>query len=864
MMRERFIVAPGMNGTELLRNMALRGKNCFNVRICGSGELAQTALIRSGISIKEEIISVGRENALIAKAAQGEAYFGELNYSDVQELSFAVKRMRELVDAENEGEALHEILSRGIFKEKNKALWNVYEKYIKLLNEQNELDKIGLLRKAIAESTPMVAEFVVLKEYPLSPLEEKLCSVLSEGNYAVLTVRDLYEAEPKALQIESYKNCYGSPNEVEAIIQNIYESEAVDKCVVAVTDAPTYSQLFFDYALLHNIPVTFGCGIPIINANPAKLLALYNYWITEGYFSGQALLAMIRSRFFDRSVLNKDFPETGEDFSWSTFYSLLKGIRFTNEESVNKQRLEELKKVIEKEAAFAQGDEKESAVVLNKKKALPLLEIMGKSLALPVEKFIEKYAYIRKGSKTRAEKLLMNLDRAAVTAIYEELSVVRASGISRDANDIMQAVLKKNIYRESCCEGALHITDIGRAMTCVREKVYVAGLSATKFPGSPKENYLLLDADIKEFGEKAMYRTSDGKIMRKREMLMKLVQLAAALDSKIYVSYAGLNVSDLKKDNASSLLYELYREEIGRDVTMEELEERVEKVGYFEPAISANREVGKAYIRGLEIGKAETDVPDSKKINLLLDNEYSPTALSDFFECPRKFMFRYILHIPEPEDVNALEVISAKDVGILIHSLMEKLVGSDINRADFIDISRDAFNRYIVEKPPVIMANVSYERAQFLEMMENAYEMKPTGEVVSREEKIIFRHESGVILQGIPDCVECIGNNIYRIVDYKTGRTLHHTQNDIDSCLQIVIYAYLMESAGFRVTEGVYQYLRLGEEVTCRYDDAMKKKLDEKLTTFKNYMENAYFPCADGEYSDACKYCKYSSICGKY
>ena len=76
---------------------------------------------------------------------------------------------------------------------------------------------------------------------------------------------------------------------------------------------------------------------------------------------------------------------------------------------------------------------------------------------------------------------------------------------------------------------------------------------------------------------------------------------------------------------------------------------------------------------------------------------------------------------------------------------------------------------------------------------------------------------------------------------------------------------YLMEQRGFKVSGGEYRYLRLGETVTCRYDDDMKKQLFERLVHFKRSMQNGDFPAAviseDGD--DPCHFCKYKGICGK-
>ena len=68
------------------------------MRVCNAGEFARIAFMRSGIHIKEDFIDAVEEDAVIAKAIEGENYFGNVTYSDIQEITKAVHRMRMLVD----------------------------------------------------------------------------------------------------------------------------------------------------------------------------------------------------------------------------------------------------------------------------------------------------------------------------------------------------------------------------------------------------------------------------------------------------------------------------------------------------------------------------------------------------------------------------------------------------------------------------------------------------------------------------------------------------------------------------------------------------------------------------------------------
>ena len=128
-----------------------------------------------------------------------------------------------------------------------------------------------------------------------------------------------------------------------------------------------------------------------------------------------------------------------------------------------------------------------------------------------------------------------------------------------------------------------------------------------------------------------------------------------------------------------------------------------------------------------------------------------------------------------------------------------------------------------------------------------------------------FDHPSGVKIHGIPDRVEKEEDGTYHIIDFKTGRSIKHNKDDIDTCLQVVIYAYLMEQTGIKITEGEFRYLRLGETVTCEYNDDMKQKLNNKLLEFKKAMIDGDFSLPKEETIDEqkpCEYCSYGSLCG--
>ncbi len=345
-MKERIILAPGVNGTELTQSLALHGVNCIGIRICSAAELARMALMRSGIAIAENIVSTGEETAFTARAAAGEAYFGNPSYQDIQEITSALRRMRSLVTADDEDETLKQTLPKGIFREKNDALLNVYHRYMDLLAAEHAIDSTALIRRALKESKVIDAEFLTLTEYPLNPLEEALIEKVSGENVLRSSLPALFGVEESSAQADHFRNCYGAPNEVETILEDLYQGKRLDESTVAVTDSAGYSQLFFDYALLYDIPISFGCGIPIMNSNPARLLSLYYNWTTKGFFGAEALMEMISSEAFNRKKLIDQFPDAEEGFEAGFFYEVLGGLRFTNDPADNEKKAADFKRAL--------------------------------------------------------------------------------------------------------------------------------------------------------------------------------------------------------------------------------------------------------------------------------------------------------------------------------------------------------------------------------------------------------------------------------------------------------------------------------------------------------------------------------------
>lgn len=831
-MTETILLLPGVNGTELIRMMARFRKDSFGLRIMNAAEFARFALMRSGTQLKENFLPHKQEPAVIDSFIRDIPYFASAGYADSEKIADTLYSLRSLI-AEQEWDTIHDRLPNGEFSDKNRSLVAVYERYLATLKDANNTDTIGLLRKALAEAAPLTCPVYTLKEYPLSPLEEALLNALSTQRIHS-DLQEFLNVASVPLGNIDYTKSYGSSNEVAAIFDYILANKLpLDACVVAAANTAQYSQLFYDFSQSHNLPITLGCGIPILNANPARLLKLLYDWNNSGYHGIDALDAMLRSDALDHKKLLSVLGITEQPWLLDEIIEIAGQLRLDFDRAENDKKLLDLPRKENDEAVY-NG-----------------VAALAAELALGESKFLERYALIRKDTVGR-------VDRSALSVICEALDAYAKYAGGSSLNKIIPSILQRTVCSENSRGGALFVTGLSGAMASMRKHLFVVGLSAANFPGMPRENYLLLDSDYLLFASKDQAPTSVNQVIRKKVVLDDLLTLASSLNVNIHLSYSSYNLADMKEENPSSVLFDIYKQQYGKDATLQNYESAFRSVGYFEQQVTGDYPVGLAYIAGLRINCDDISLTAAP---CLPTRAFSPTAIEEYFKCPWRFFLTKILGAKQMEEDDPFVVIDHLKLGTLAHELMKGLADSYCDQDTFLQRADDAFDAFLKRRPPIHQDAAAKEKKIFLNMMKIAYEKDPKNEVVSSEEKKSCTHSTGILLEGYPDRVEKIGADDYIIADYKTGKNIAHEENDINTCLQAVIYAYMLEQQGMHITECQYRYLRNGITIHCRYDDDMKSRLDAKLQELKNALDTGNFPY--GEDKDVCKYCKIKHICDK-
>ncbi|MBQ8965149.1 PD-(D/E)XK nuclease family protein [Ruminococcus sp.] len=837
-MKEKICLIPSANGTEFMRSLAKRGVCPAGLRIVDGTELARLGLAVSGKSVKGRLISPRSQAAAAGAVMKDIEYFRPAAYTDAQLLASALDKLRGAAD----DDVLHEKLPEGLFADKNAALLEALDAYENHLEEQGLTDRITVMRQALAECEALdgeLYEFLYAEGYPLSPLESRLLEKLSGGKAECVTLAGLYGAENAEPKAEALTEAYGASNEAEDIIDCIFKKGLpLDSCLIAVTDTAKYSQLFSEVCGRYDIPLTLGCGTLLTSTYPAKLLSLIRSWAAEGCFGIDGLSDMLFSEAFDRKKLYKAiFPEKEEHPSGRLKAAVRAAgeLRLGFDREMNSRRIREYSMTLD--PASTDKDVIEQLAAL--KDAEALFEELGRGAGY----IIDKYAVRRRNALGAG-------DKAAAVRLGSQLREL----VGEDITEVIPQLLKGYVRPENSCGGALHLVSVENAVFSMRENIFIAGLSADNFPGERCEDHLVLDCDCELF-EKGALPTSAEDLMRRREQLFSLMSLAAGLGCKVRLSYYNYELSELKDENPSSVIDELSG---GQDI-----EKR--KAGFFTAALSVDAAAGRAYIDGrLPAGKAAEKSEDTLVTDLRKFRKFSPSAIEVFFQCPKHFLLESILGIRPAESDDPLEILAANDQGTLLHKVMEESAGDPhMTKDDILALAGGLFDGAMKRRPPMHDDRAAAMRHEFMEMAENAFAMNAgDGSVVSAEEAYSVEHEkSGLTLYGLPDRVAVNDKGEATIIDYKSGRKVKHIKDDIDSCLQTVIYAYMLRQQGLNVTGCEYRYVRKNEVVPCRYDSDMEQKLDSKLAEFAEALKNCTFECNPGD--DNCKYCRLGGICGK-
>ena len=854
-MTSKIVVSNNISENEKLKSLALLNEPSFDLRFMSPYYLAEYLLQLSGISYSETFVKNDRLSAYLYQDIRNIGYFSKFSYNDILGLIETIQDVRYHI-INQEDETFIEKLPVDQFIKKNQAIKQAYELIKNYLKDNNLIDEVGVIRFALKHASPIKdIEIVKYELSHLRPLENYLIDFASghKVNESKICPTD------KPLRIEKYTKAFGQSNEIEDIISFIYKYNlSFDDCVIASADGVNYANILNNYKDLLNLPVTIGLGKKLTETNPGKLFFslvelednLYHkvYW--KDIFSSDAFNVeqfKLDIQFpLDLEELNTDLPRK-EQISFEKLIDLVGDLKLSFDVNLNNKKISDYETLLNKYTL----DKYNEKNTLMRVRTLPYLKSIADILSKGKIYFLNQYTFLKD----------LKVDQCALDKVVLMLSFAKY-GVSHV--DIINQIKMEKTSRETPQKGTLYFTTISKALSCLRKNLFIVGLSSSNFPGKNTENPFILDRDYQAFGE---LENSTREIRNNKDDYFALLEAAKKHNVHVCLSWASYNEETLKSQNSSSVVFETYKLENGNDKTINDFENefinnsaKYRYIEYFDHDLLPMNIIGKAIVEDKEINYLELEEKSDEDLSvpvneMLGDHAFSASAVTNYAKCPYLFYLQNILGLESERELDLTEIIPANDSGTLAHDLLEHLDKKAIDKKTFLTRANQRFNEYLIFHPTENLSLAELARKDFVEMMENAYDMESDIEVETAEKDYYCTHyESGVRIHGLPDKIYRLKNNHFVVVDYKTGSRVKHDVTDPASMVQCTIYSYIFEHyKKYSVVDGFeYRYIKTGDRV---FSGDLNYTMTDHYNNLTEILRNLKKSLETGDFEPNNKYC---------
>lgn len=873
MLKTTIVLTNSIDESEKLKSLASFGETTFDLRYMSALELAEYLLQLSGISYKEKFITNDELAAMIWNEMTQISYFKLFTYKDTIDFISTIQKLRLLIK-DNEEETIKNNLLLDKFAEKNKAIIDAYLLLNKYKTTNHMYDEIDIIRFALANiKSQENIEFIRYEKSHLRPLEIALLNKAAGKEVPEKAINE----NDKGFKVARYTKAFGQNNEIDDILYHIYDKKYhFDECLIVSASEANYANTLLNYrdVIGNGFPVTIGSGKLITSTGPGKLLSLINDW-EDGHYRPEYLLNIVNDEYFNATLFKEDMnlPEDLSPINEGinprykiTFESITEivgnlRVRFDAEED-NLKKFNEYEALIKDYQMNPNLKDEAQKEMLSRVKSAPhvfkFIEIINKGLI----NFIERYCIIND------EKI----DRTSLNKILKLLKYQQQYNLKKE--DVKSLIASLKVAREKPQPGALYYTTIPHAISCLRKHVFIVGLSANNFPGSAKENPLLLDRDLEQFG---WPNASQQEVVETIEDFEVLMEEIKKYNVDVHLSWAMYNSQSLKMQNASSVVFDQYNKENGNNKTILDFEDAFGKekncryIEFFNNDLLPISSIGKA----LKDNKENFHEPAIEEpIDLIAVSQevckrtFSASAISEFMNCEYRFFLHRVLGIEQEKEIDIFEIIPANDYGDIAHELLASFNKETTTIDEFLKRCEKRFKEYFIIHPVDNLALVEKEKENFLKMMQNAYKMEDTaGLAFTEKDKYYLDKKTGITIHGLPDKVIKLKDGTYKVIDYKTGHKVKHFADDIVSMIQCALYSYILNKAlKYDVSSFEYHYLR-SQRVISSHDKGKVMKdyydaLEATLTKMKQALDTGHFEPAGKKQCESCyfaNYCKRKS-----
>lgn len=248
----------------------------------------------------------------------------------------------------------------------------------------------------------------------------------------------------------------------------------------------------------------------------------------------------------------------------------------------------------------------------------------------------------------------------------------------------------------------------------------------------------------------------------------------------------------------------------------------------------------------------------SQEISLRL----SPSAVSEYENCPQLYKYRKIDKLPEPPSLDA-------ERGTLVHTVLQDLFDlAAIDRVpqSAMDLLPSIWTAQLADKPALVEMVTNekewLDRASALLTTYFSLEDPSKFEATHREMHLEDDFESNIYLHGYVDRLDIAPTGEVRIVDYKTGKSPKPGWEE-KALFQLRVYA-LLYWKNHGVLARVLQLIYLGDgrviksSPTMQELESTEKTLHRVAKDILVSTEKKYWPAKP---SRLCDWCFFKTIC---
>ena len=765
-LEEKTLIAPSrFVGHQIVESLVRSGTPWVHLRVESVRSLAHAV---AGPVIAEEgltLLSRAQALALIeqacAEALTPDSYFGEL--AGRPGLHRAIQST---FDEMRSAGIPPDSLPESAFGDSRKAveLKRVLAAYELALARGKFVDRAEVLQRAVKTLRegrhPSDALYLLAGRFELSAAEAELVNRISDGR-----LRTLEADEPDSWTATASRakllRALGEENEIREVLRRILSGGIpLDDVEILATDPATYGPLVYELTQEHDIPCTFGQGIPATFTRPGQAALGYLRWLGRN-FESEELRQVIAGGLLDLSRICADPPgpipaarELREArIGWGrerTLASLDRHIvrRAAEVQSArrrsdeNEEDLAARIEWLEERLATARAVHDMVARLLALAPEPAAGEVELRAVARSARAFVEGFA-----------RIAGNLDAMASSALgglfgeLETLPVTRLS-IEEAVARLCDAVRRLHVAADRPRPGRLYFGDYRSGGYSGRSRIFFVGLDSRRHPGSGLQDPVLLDDERRGINAAVRPRELAMRGRRPAENALELKSCVARVRGEITVSYACWDLLQAREQFPAAAFLEIFRLAGGHPgADYSEVDRRLGAgIGFVtealaaldetewwlsrteDPSLSGGRggDAVRAAYPWLEDGFRAEAERDSEAFTvwdgLILDpagldprRSDEPTSCSriqDLARCPYSYFLKRVLRIQPPEDVRADPTVwlTAMERGTLLHEVFRRFYADPVgavvrpqfirDRARIEAIAREEVAKWRAKIPP--------------------------------------------------------------------------------------------------------------------------------------------------------------------